>query len=49
MVKNPSIVCEEVVSTVIVPEPLFLTTYIFPASPTAVGNVTVNVPSHSTK
>jgi hypothetical protein len=32
------------VATVIVPEPLFLIKYIFPATPTAVGNVTVKVP-----
>ena len=35
--------------TVIVPLPLFLITYIFPAIPTAVGKVTVKVPSHSIK
>jgi hypothetical protein len=42
-------VCEDVVSTVKVPEPLFLMTYILPAIPTAVGNVIVNVPSPSIK
>jgi hypothetical protein len=48
-VKEPSIVCEDVVFTVIVPEPLFLTTYILPAIPTAVGNVTEKVPLQSIK
>jgi hypothetical protein len=43
-------VCELVVATVIVPVPVFLTTYILPFTPTAVGSVTVNVPVvHSIK
>ena len=43
-VKDPSIVCDDVVSTVITPLPLFLTTCILPAIPTAVGSVTLKVP-----
>mgnify|MGYP006402802655 FL=1 len=34
----------EVVSTVIVPAPLFLTSKILPATPTAVGRVILKVP-----
>jgi len=34
----------EVVATVIVPVPLFLISKIFPATPTDVGKVIVNVP-----
>jgi len=45
-VKDPSIVWDDVVSTVIilVTVPLFLTTYILPVIPTAVGSVTLKVP-----
>jgi hypothetical protein len=49
MDNEPSIVCEDVVFTVITPVPLFFTTYILPEIPTEVGNVMVNVPSQSTK
>ena len=35
--------------TVIVPNPLFFTTYILPDIPTEVGKVTVNVPEQSIK
>ena len=43
-VVTPSIVCELVVSRVITQAPLFLTIYVCPVNPTAVGRVTVNVP-----
>jgi hypothetical protein len=37
-------VCEDVVATVIVPEPEFFMKYILPLISTAVGRVTVKVP-----
>ena len=37
-------VCEDVVSIVVTPDPLFFIMYTLPALPTAVGSVTVNVP-----
>ena len=43
-VDDPSMVCDDVVATVMVPAPLFLTMYTRPVAPTAVGSVTVNVP-----
>ena len=44
MVNVPSIVCEPLASTVIIPAPLFLMMYIFPFISDAEGKFIVKVP-----